>query len=61
MTTKGTVEKLTETFSLKMSRKMKSGYAEMHEHEKYELQEELRLVIAKKIHASKFNPKEYLE
>lgn len=53
--------KLSETYSLRIPRKLKISMEEyLNVDAKHRLNNEVRLLIAKHCHESKFNPDEYL-
>lgn len=54
--------KLSETYTLRIPQRIKLMMDEfLSINDKHELNNEIRMLIAKKIHSAKFNPFEYLK
>jgi hypothetical protein len=53
-------EKLTETFSMKITTRLKTGYDQLNAAQKFRLQERLKYEMARAIHEALFDPKKYL-
>lgn len=53
--------KLTATFSMKVTEKLKAGFDQLNPAQQHRLRERLKYEMARAIHDSKFDPKKYLE
>lgn len=51
--------KLTATYSLKITEKMKKGTDQLNPIEKFKMNNQIKLVIMRAIHNSRFDPKEF--
>jgi len=58
---KGDEMKLEETISFRLPKHTKALYEKLPTAAKHETQQQLRIVIAKAIHVSQFNPNLYLD